>query len=229
MRERERPRLQIVIILNPKPEALKEELAIGLRQAKVLTRLAHTAAETGHALGVYGTLSEGEAPDRPSTYIHSKLLIVDDRFLTVGSANLTNRSMGVDTELNASWEATEATDDHQLLRERIKDLRVSLLAEHVGLGDEGPDKQAADLGTIEGLVSRLYGLTSQPNARLTRHVMASPGEKLILKVIDPEAIPFDPSEPDYGDEAEGLADEQQHSRSWFMSGVAALRQKLKSS
>jgi phospholipase D1/2 len=229
MRERERPRLSIVIILNPKPEALKEELAIGLRQAQVLTRLAQTAAETGHALGVYGTLSEGEAPDRPSTYIHSKLLIIDDRFLTVGSANLTNRSMGVDTELNVSWESTEATDPHRQLSARIKDLRVSLLAEHAGLSDDEPGKQAADLGTIEGLVSRLYGLTSQPNARLTRHVMASQGEKLIMKVIDPEAIPFDPSEPDYGDEADGLADEQQHSRSWFMSGVAALRQKLKSS
>jgi phospholipase D1/2 len=229
MRERDRPLLEIVIILNPKPEAFKEELAIGLRQAKVLMRLAQTAAETGHALGVYGTLCDGEAPDRPSTYIHSKLLIVDDRFLTVGSANLTNRSMGVDTELHASWEATDGSDEHQQLRERIKDFRVSLLAEHAGLGEDGAGKQAADLGTIEGLVARLYGLTSEGNARLTRHVMASQGEKLVMKVIDPEAIPFDPSEPDYGDDAEGLADEQQHSRSWFTSGVAALRQKLKSS
>ena len=28
------------------------------------------------------------------TYIHSKLMVVDDRFLTVGSANTTNRSLG---------------------------------------------------------------------------------------------------------------------------------------
>lgn len=228
MRDRRRPALQIVIVLNPKPEALKEELAIGLRQAKLLMRLALTATETGHALGIYGTLSEGDAPDRPSTYIHSKLLIVDDRFLTVGSANLTNRSMGVDTELNASWESPEASDGAQLAS-RIKDLRVSLLAEHAGMNANGSGPHAVDLGTIEGLVARLDGLTSQPDARLTRHVMASQGEKLIMKLIDPEAIPFDPSEPDYGDEAEGLAAEQQHARGWFMSGVAGLRQKLKSS
>ena len=31
-------------------------------------------------------------------------MIVDDRFLTVGSANLTNRSMGLDSELHVAWE-----------------------------------------------------------------------------------------------------------------------------
>ena len=61
--------------------------------------------ETGHALGLYYSLSDGAGKDQRATYIHSKLLAVDDRFLTVGSANLTNRSMGVDSELHVSWEA----------------------------------------------------------------------------------------------------------------------------
>jgi phospholipase D1/2 len=225
LQARERARLEIVIILNPKPEALKEELAIGLRQAQILRRIAQVAAETGHALGVYGTLSDGEAPDRPSTYIHSKLLIVDDRFLTVGSANLTNRSMGVDTELHASWESTDASEGDPQLGECIQALRVSLLAEHAGLADAGPGTGSVDLARVEGLVARLDGLTSQPNARLTRHVMASPGEKIVLSLINPEVIPFDPSEPDYADGAE----DEPPSRSWFMSGVQALRQKLSSS
>ena len=41
---------------------------------------------------------------------HGKLMIVDDRFLTIGSANLTNRSTSVDSELNVSIE-TETPDD----------------------------------------------------------------------------------------------------------------------
>jgi phosphatidylserine/phosphatidylglycerophosphate/cardiolipin synthase-like enzyme len=35
-------------------------------------------------------------------YIHSKLMIVDDLFLTLGSANLNHRSMAVDSEINIS-------------------------------------------------------------------------------------------------------------------------------
>jgi phosphatidylserine/phosphatidylglycerophosphate/cardiolipin synthase-like enzyme len=49
-------------------------------------------------------------------YIHSKLLLVDDAFLMVGSANMNIRSMAVDSEINL------ATDDHRLAcecRERI--------------------------------------------------------------------------------------------------------------
>jgi phosphatidylserine/phosphatidylglycerophosphate/cardiolipin synthase-like enzyme len=230
MRELERPRLQIVVILNDKPEAMKEELAVGLRQAKTLMRLAQAASETGHALGIYGTLSDGDAPDRPSTYIHSKLLIVDDRFLTVGSANLTNRSMGVDTELHASWEASAGSDADQQLIERIRALRVSLLAEHTGLAEATPGElDAAQLGDPEGLVARLDALSSRENARLTRHVLASHREKQIMKILDPEDLPFDPTEPDYGDAARALDEEQEQSRRSFVGGLTALWDKLKPS
>jgi phospholipase D1/2 len=33
-------------------------------------------------------------------YIHSKLMIIDDAFITVGSANLNERSMSIDSEIN---------------------------------------------------------------------------------------------------------------------------------
>jgi phosphatidylserine/phosphatidylglycerophosphate/cardiolipin synthase-like enzyme len=49
-------------------------------------------------------------------YIHSKLLLVDDGFFSLGSANLNQRSMAVDSELNlATNDADKATD----LRKRI--------------------------------------------------------------------------------------------------------------
>jgi hypothetical protein len=49
-----------------------------------------------------------------------------------GSANLTNRSMGIDSELHVSWEAGGvARDDRRLVR-AIRRVRVSLLAEHGG-------------------------------------------------------------------------------------------------
>jgi phosphatidylserine/phosphatidylglycerophosphate/cardiolipin synthase-like enzyme len=215
MQQAERPRLEIVVLLNDKPEAVKEELAIGLRQAKILTRLARVARDTGHALGVYGSLCDGEAPDRPYTYIHSKLLGVDDRFLTVGSANLTNRSMGVDTELNVSWEAPSGGEP---LVERIRALRVSLLAEHTGVA-------SADF-SAQGLVERLDQLCAAENARLKKHVLASERELDAMKLVDPEDLPFDPTQPDYGDSAPEPEDEQ-HSRSRFVEGLSALRERWK--
>lgn len=226
MKQREKPRLEIVIVVNAKPEALKEELAVGLRQTKILSRLRKAAVAFGHQLGIYGSRCDGDAPDRLSTYIHSKLLIVDDRFLSVGSANLTNRSMGVDTELQVSWEATGDAEADQQLRQQIQAVRVSLLREHAGLRDAAAGALEPDLGSVKGLVWRLDQLASADNARLVRHAPASAGKRLLLELFNPEALPFDPAEPKYSKDSDG-AKEEQPSRRRFMTSVATLRDKLK--
>ena len=59
-------------------------------------------------------------------YVHAKVAIVDDLWATVGSANLNNRGMRDDTEMNV------ATLDAEL----AVGLRMMLLAEHVGLMSE---------------------------------------------------------------------------------------------
>ena len=58
-------------------------------------------------------------------YVHAKVGIVDDRWLTVGSANLNAHSLLNDTEMNV------ATDDPGLAR----DTRVRLWAEHLELDE----------------------------------------------------------------------------------------------
>jgi phosphatidylserine/phosphatidylglycerophosphate/cardiolipin synthase-like enzyme len=55
-------------------------------------------------------------------YVHAKVGIVDDRWMTVGSANLNAHSLMNDTEMNV------VTDDPDLVRET----RVRLWAEHLG-------------------------------------------------------------------------------------------------
>jgi phosphatidylserine/phosphatidylglycerophosphate/cardiolipin synthase-like enzyme len=51
------------------------------------------------------------APDRASepsaADVHAKVMVVDDRLLRVGSANLNNRSMGLDS--GAIWRSRRAT------------------------------------------------------------------------------------------------------------------------
>lgn len=225
--QRHRPALQIVVVLNVEPEAIKEELAIGLRQAKVLMQVSAAAANSKHALGIYSTRCEGEALDRPSTYIHSKLLIVDDRFFTIGSANLTNRSMGVDTELHASWEAARGSREEQELTERIKSIRVSLLAEHTGLLETDSRRAIEAFAEPDGLVERLDALTQADGARLCRHALASERERHWIEFINPQALPFDPAVPDYDDDTLGHREEHAQTRSLFIGGLSGLWEKLK--
>jgi phospholipase D1/2 len=248
MRARRGHGLQIVVILNEKAEAVKEEIAVGLAQAKNLKRLRRAAAATGTALGIYYTRSDGTDDDRPATYIHTKLMSVDDRFLTVGSANLTNRSMGVDSELHVSWESTSpAADDPagERLRRAIRRVRVSLLAEHTGT------RGAAVRGLLRpnGLVAALDA-RARDGRRLCLHGSPTPQEDDVLAIINPQALPFDPDTPtfdrdedeDDGDEDNGSdgaadphaagngtahAEEAAQSRPLFVGGLGALWERLK--
>ncbi|MDJ0896551.1 MAG: VTT domain-containing protein [Alphaproteobacteria bacterium] len=68
-----------------------------------------------------------EKTEHPVT-VHAKLMIVDDKFLRVGSSNLNNRSMGVDTEYDL---AVEASSSEQ--RRSIAGVLNRLLGEHLGV------------------------------------------------------------------------------------------------
>ena len=67
-----------------------------------------------------------------NTMIHSKVMVIDDRFLRIGSANLNNRSMGADTECDL---AIEAGTDRE--RAAIVAVRDRLLGEHCGVDGGG--------------------------------------------------------------------------------------------
>jgi phosphatidylserine/phosphatidylglycerophosphate/cardiolipin synthase-like enzyme/uncharacterized membrane protein YdjX (TVP38/TMEM64 family) len=63
--------------------------------------------------------------------VHSKLMIVDDTLMTLGSANFNNRSMVLDTECNVTIDA----NGDARVREAIARWRNRLLAEHLDVAD----------------------------------------------------------------------------------------------
>jgi phospholipase D1/2 len=69
-------------------------------------------------------LKEGTCLD-----LHSKVMVVDDEWLRVGSSNISNRSMAVDTEADATIEAAGNPE----VRRAIRRFRDKLLAEHMGV------------------------------------------------------------------------------------------------
>ncbi|KJS39699.1 MAG: hypothetical protein VR70_07500 [Rhodospirillaceae bacterium BRH_c57] len=77
-------------------------------------------------------------------YVHAKVMIIDDRLLKVGSANINNRSMGFDSECDV---ATQAADD--TTRTMIHGRLVDLLAEHLDVSqDTLRDRIDADGGRV---------------------------------------------------------------------------------
>lgn len=63
--------------------------------------------------------------------IHSKIFIVDDKYLSVGSANISNRSMALDTECDLIL-----AGDTDQSRRHISRVRNDLLGEHCGRSPE---------------------------------------------------------------------------------------------
>lgn len=199
-----RTALDVVLVLNMRAETMKEQLAVGLAQAKILGELRKAVEGTEHQLGIYYTVpepkQEGVEPER-ATYIHAKVMIVDDRLLNVGSANLTNRSMSIDTELNATFEC-DAGDG---LEGCIEGIRLNLLGEHFGKTD-GP------LTFAEGRVESIDRHAKVRNGRIRLHPSPTEGERKVLDVIDPQALPFDPDSIEDDDD----------DRSLFAHGIGAL-------
>jgi phosphatidylserine/phosphatidylglycerophosphate/cardiolipin synthase-like enzyme len=68
-------------------------------------------------------------PKGEPIYVHSKLMIVDDQMMRVGSSNFNNRSMRYDNECDVAFEAL----DSEALRTKLRDLKNNLLAEHLGV------------------------------------------------------------------------------------------------
>ncbi len=200
LRATDREPLDVVLVLNEHAETVKEEIAVGLAQAKVIKELREAVAGSPNHLGIYYTVphTEGGVEPRHATYIHSKLLIVDDCLMSVGSANLTNRSTCIDTELNLVMEVRG--EDAELMRS-IRAARRSLLAEHLGV---------PDLEQAEGLVAELDERANARRGRLRQHPSPTASERDILDVIDPMMLPFDPGAPEADD------------RSIFVGGVGAL-------
>jgi phosphatidylserine/phosphatidylglycerophosphate/cardiolipin synthase-like enzyme len=120
------------------------------------------------------------APDSPpenwmDVYVHSKLMIVDDVFTTLGSANINTRSMQVDSELNICIEDPAVT----------RPLREHLFGVHTGGRVMGNDMaeiseiwnyilEKNDERRVHGLQRKTEFTLSSPIASLVEFLQESP-------------------------------------------------------
>ncbi len=110
----------------------------------------------GH-LAIYypHTADDYEQPNK----LHAKIMITDERFLRIGSANLNNRSMAIDTECDL---AIEATGDNSRVQDVICDIRNRMLARHLDCTtdeiDQRIQKRSSLIQCIEALRSNSRSL-----------------------------------------------------------------------
>jgi phosphatidylserine/phosphatidylglycerophosphate/cardiolipin synthase-like enzyme len=134
-------------------------------------------------------------------YVHSKLMIVDNRIMRVGSSNFNNRSMRFDNECDVACEADPSGGP---LARRLLDLRNDLLAEHLGMTPDmvvqAINREGSVIGAIEAL--RVRRKPEEPGASRTLIPYETPeisglaewmADNEILDPEGPEAV-FEPIE-----------------------------------
>ncbi len=89
-------------------------------------------------------------------YVHAKIMVVDDIMLRVGSSNLNNRSMRLDTECDVVLDATLPGQAH--IAATIRAIRDDLAAEHL---DVTPDEFARMFDATESLIEAVEQLRGQ--------------------------------------------------------------------
>jgi phosphatidylserine/phosphatidylglycerophosphate/cardiolipin synthase-like enzyme len=144
---------EIVVILTHESHGLAERLVMGHNRDRLIRRL--KKADRFGRLGIFYPCIQAPDGSHRQILVHAKLIIVDDRFLRVGSSNLNNRSIGLDTECDLAIE----TDDPQS-RRKIMQLRNRLLGEHLGASvEEVAAVIDAEDGSLVRTIGRLNGGT----------------------------------------------------------------------
>ena len=138
---------EIVLVLPREEHGWLEKSSMGVLRARVLQRLLDSDRHSRLRI-FYPTVPglEGDCVN-----VHDKVMIVDDRVARVGSANLSNRSMGIDTECDLVLDADLAP----ALVPVVAGLRDRLLAEHLGVEPRAVADALAARGSLIKAVDAL--------------------------------------------------------------------------
>jgi phospholipase D1/2 len=156
---------EIVLVLPKESSGWLEKSSMDAIRAKVLKHL-FEGDQYGRLRVLYPLIEDGDAP----LFVHSKVMISDDRFVRVGSANLSNRSMGLDSECDLAIESGDSV--HPEVAATV--LRNRLLAEHLGS------------------TSKKVEAAMNQHSSLIRAIESLSGKGRTLKPLDlDQQVPFD--------------------------------------
>jgi phosphatidylserine/phosphatidylglycerophosphate/cardiolipin synthase-like enzyme/uncharacterized membrane protein YdjX (TVP38/TMEM64 family) len=174
-----------IIVVGPKRTGgWLEQHTMDVLRGRLLRKL--RKADKDDRLRVY-FVNLGDDPDT-TLMVHAKLMIVDDRILRVGSSNLSNRSMGLDSECDVCIDA----GSNEAHIAAIRSIRHRLLGEHLGAAPETLMNAEARDGSVIAAIESLRG-----GARTLKPLDAYIPDEVDDLVPESELIdPEKPIEPD---------------------------------
>ena len=115
------------------------------------------------------------------TFVHSKVMIVDDRFVRIGSANFSRRSMGVDSECDLAIDAG-SDPAHCAGVRRIRD---RLIGEHLGVSADAVRDEVGRVGSLRVLVDA-HAYADRTLCRVDLGAPAEPPSEVLKAAADPD-------------------------------------------
>jgi phosphatidylserine/phosphatidylglycerophosphate/cardiolipin synthase-like enzyme len=170
--------IEIIVIMPRTADGWLEQKAMDAARIKLAREIAKV--DRTNRFRIYVPVTQG-AKD---IYVHAKVAVVDDRFLKVGSSNMNNRSLGLDSEWDVIIDA--ALPANCRTKQTIADLRVRLLAEHLGVTEDVFQTTYRRTGSIIDTIETLRG--EGKTLELLDLIEPGPLETIIAEneLLDPE-------------------------------------------
>ncbi len=190
---------EVVLVLRLLSHGWLEEATMHVLRTRLIAQL--KAADQHGRLRVYAPHVPGLDPTC-CLDIHSKLMVVDDRVLRIGSANLCNRSMSIDSECDVVVESR----GEARIAEAILAFRDRLLAEHLDVPREALQRKLRETGSLceaidalrcdERSLRPLENLPEYSEALLSMAKVADPDEPINIPWLEEERASTAASLPD---------------------------------
>lgn len=139
------------VLVNPDTaNGWLEEEVMGAARAELLRSLGQMDGAQSR-FRIYTPVNE----QGDDIYVHAKIMIVDDRVLRVGSSNMNNRSMGLDSECDLAVDV--GYPGNAAAGPAIETIRVGLMAEHLGIEAAQVRRAQSETGSLIRTIERLRG------------------------------------------------------------------------
>ena len=169
---------EIVLVTPITAEGWLEAVAMDATRIRLAQIIGQ--ADTRNRFRIFTPKTEGG----DDIYVHAKVMIVDDEILRVGSSNMNNRSLGLDSECDV---AIDADDEHE--RAAVAAIRTRLMAEHLGATEQ---EVAATFARTGSLLATIEALT-RPGRQLAMLPIEKPSDTARF-IAETELL--DPKSPD---------------------------------
>ena len=188
-RMKECPDLHVVIVSSYDPKGLFESEAYWASRI-TFKNIIENDIDDDRVIMTYSSIRDQQGR-MAYKRVHSKVMTIDNQYLVIGSSNLSNRSMTLDTEVDLVFHGS--TEENQRC---IEFVRNDLLAEHTGREtdqmQELIDSDAPVTAIMEGQLAHGYVLTEIDDSEFT----TASETNVFRSISDPEE-PLGPAIPDF--------------------------------